>query len=682
MSHLIHEKSPYLLQHVENPVDWYPWSEAAFERARDEHKPVFLSIGYSTCHWCHVMAHESFADPEVAAILNRGFIAVKVDREERPDIDQVYMEVCQRLTGSGGWPLTIIMTPAGEPFYAATYLPKNGRHGRPGMMDLLPWIAQKWQAEPELLVNAAREVVREIETHQHRSSPGSLAPAHQDQAEHQLKKSFAPRYGGFGRAPKFPRPHDLQFLLDRHRLTGDRACLEMVEKTLLNMRCGGIYDQLGYGFHRYATDEQWLVPHFEKMLYDQAGLIMAYLEAWQVTGKATYAVTVDEIITYLTRDMAAPDGAFYSAEDADSEGEEGTFYLWSEQEIASLLGERAAPFCSSYRVNAAGNYQEEVSGRATGRNILHLAPDADALDAARAQLRDERGILFHARSTRERPHRDDKIITAWNGQLVSALAMAGSGLENGAYIEQAVRAADFVLEVLSRDGQLLRRYRDGASGINAFAEDYAFLCRGLLDLYVADYEIRWLSHAVRLAGILIAKYQDPDSGRLYDTACDGESLLVRPASTFDGAMPAAGSIALDVLGRLSLLTGDKAWRTAAERLMQSLHPDVSRYPAGFTQCLRAANWLLRPTREVVIVGKASDPACAEMLAVARGQNAVQTVVLFKSAENGDELARLAPFTAAMQTRDGLATAYLCENSACQPPVTDLALLRRQLAATP
>ncbi|NOR50943.1 MAG: DUF255 domain-containing protein, partial [Desulfuromonadales bacterium] len=685
------EKSPYLLQHIDNPVDWYPWSESAFKLARDESRLVFLSIGYSTCHWCHVMAHESFEDEEVAGLLNQNYISIKVDREERPDIDQVYMEVCQRLTGSGGWPLTIIMTPDAQPFYAATYLPKHGRHGQHGMTNLLPWVADKWQKDPDSLRRAAEEIVGEI---QGGRSPGAGNSVTLDlhtldlhtKAEQTLKNTFDSHYGGFGKAPKFPRPHDLTFLLKRYRLSGDEQCLAMAEQTLQMMRDGGIYDHLGFGFHRYATDEKWLVPHFEKMLYDQAGLTLAYLEAWQITGSEVYAGTVREILAYLTRDMAATEDAFFSAEDADSEGVEGKFYLWTEAEIAVLLNDNADTFCKTYNVVKAGNYHDELTGKVTGSNILHMTksssdePDNAALVESFALSRKR---LFATREKRVRPHLDDKIITAWNGMTISAQAEAGRVLGKQEYIANARRAADFILTTMrDKDGRLFRRYRQGEAAICAFSEDYAFFARGLLDLYSVDFDSRRLVQAIELAKVLRQLFQDPENGRLYDTPEDGEKLLIRPSSTFDGAMPSASSIALDVFARLFLLTGDVAWQTSADQLLQSLSPELSRYPAGYTQSLQSSSWLLQPTREVVIVGTSGEASTEALLSAARSCSLQQTVVIFKPLEDSAEIVCLAPFVKNMQTLNGSATAYVCQNFTCREPLTDPAELQAILALLP
>lgn len=680
MNRLEKENSPYLLQHLDNPVDWFPWCEDAFARAREQNKLVFLSIGYSTCHWCHVMAHESFEDEQVAELLNRDYISIKVDREERPDIDQVYMDVCQKITGSGGWPLTVFMTPEAKPFYAATYIPKDSRHGRPGMLNLLPWMAEKWASEPDFLTNSAREVVATLR----RDVPGDSNHLIDDSAAvaavKSLMNNFDPRYGGFSPAPKFPRPHDLTFLLKRYCLSGDAGCLPKVEKTLLSMRCGGLYDQLGYGFHRYSTDKEWLVPHFEKMLYDQAGLIQAFLMAWKVTGESFYAATVEETIAYLMRDMHAPEGGFFSAEDADSEGEEGKFYLWDTRELNDLIAVDGEGFCNAYNVAGQGNYHDEMTGQLTGKNILHLTPTSnDEVSQWVTAYSQQRKLLLESRAKRTRPHLDDKMITAWNGMMLSALSEAGRLLERDDYLQTAVKLVDFVLAHLYDDGRLLRRYRLGDSAIGGFAEDYAFVARGLLDLYAADFDSERLSQAVTLANALRELFQDPENGRLYDTARDAEELLVRPSSSFDGATPAASSIALEVFARLFLLTGDHAWRQSAELLLKSLSFEVARYPAGYTQLLQSADWLLQPTREIVIVGERGDTATEEMLSSVRCRLLPQTAVLFKSNSTPGSLASLAPFVGDMNAVSGNASAYVCSGFTCNAPLTDPSALAELLS---
>ncbi len=689
---LISEKSPYLLQHAHNPVDWYPWSEAAFDRARKEGKLVFLSIGYSTCHWCHVMAHESFEDVEVAELLNRDFIAIKVDREERPDIDQVYMQVCQRLTGSGGWPLTIIMTPEGVPVFAGTFLPKHDRYQRMGMMKLLPELAARWQKDPEQMRKSGERVLSSLQPKPQSSNSDMIDGKVFTVAETHLKKSFDKEYGGFGIAPKFPRPHNLTFLLRRYRQTGDKALLKISEATLQAMRRGGIYDQVGFGFHRYSTDAEWLTPHFEKMLYDQAGLALAYTEAYQATGKEEYARTVREIFTYLLRDMTSPEGAFYSAEDADSEGVEGKFYVWSEDEIVKVLGKKdAAMFYKAYGTKKDGNFTEEASFEDTGLNILHIPgslavwPEEAGPDRVNPPQQWEKTLrkLFEVREKRIRPHRDDKIITAWNGQMISALARAGRALDEEPYIATASLSADFILkELRNKEGRLLRRYREGEAAIPAFAEDYAFLARGLLDLYVSTFEPQRLRQAIELADEMARLFIDDESGGLYETSSDAEPLVLRPKNAYDGAFPAASSVALEVYARIFLLTGDTRWQKQADRLLMALSPIVSRYPAGYTQLLQSAAWLLESSREIVIAGTPGDSSFEEMLAVAKESYAPKSVFIIHPTDNSAEVVKLAPYVEWMLPVKGQAAAYICQDFTCQKPLTDSQKLKKQLSKPP
>ena len=689
---LIDEKSPYLLQHAHNPVDWYPWEEEAFSRARKEGKLIFLSIGYSTCHWCHVMAHESFEDVEVAALLNRDFISIKVDREERPDIDRVYMQVCQRLTGSGGWPLTIIMTPDGVPVFAGTFIPKHDRYARMGMMNLLPTLMDRWKSDPETLLASGEKVLESLRPKEQAVSSEKIDQQVFTKAENLFKKSFDKKYGGFGNAPKFPRPHSLVFLLRRYRLTGDEKLLKMAEVTLQTMRRGGIYDQVGFGFHRYSTDKEWLVPHFEKMLYDQAGLALAYIEAYQVTGQDEYARTVSEIFTYLLRDMSAPEGGFYSAEDADSEGEEGKFYLWSEEEITQVLGRQDADlFKQIYATEKAGNFDDEITGEDTGTNILHLAqPLADqskkvgiAKNRLQEKMQQDLHKLFVERETRVRPHRDDKIITAWNGLMISALARGGQALGEAQYVATAELTADFILtELRNKDGRLLRRYRDGEAAIPAFADDYAFLARGLLDLYAATLEPKRLGQAVKLADELVRLFHDEENGGLYETASDAEQLVLRPKNAFDGALPAASSVALEVYSRLFLLTADVRWQKLADHLLLALSSEVLRYPAGYAQLLQGAAWLLDPSREVVIAGTPGTETFNAMRSVIKDIYAPESVFILRPTNGSAEIIKLAPYVEWMLPVGDKAAAYVCQDFTCQKPLTDPQLLKRQLAVPP
>jgi hypothetical protein len=621
---LQHEKSPYLLQHANNPVNWYPWSDTAFSKAKAENKPIFLSIGYATCHWCHVMEKESFEDQAVADLLNRDYICIKVDREERPDIDQVYIDVCVRLTGSGGWPLTIFMTPDKKPFFAGTYFPKDSYLNRPGLIDYLPLVATRWQERSCEFRERVEQVISalqaEVETQTDNAPIGEEIFT---RATKQLMHRFDPAHGGFGDAPKFPSPHNLAYLLRRHRRTGDKQLLEAVKNTLHAMRLGGLYDQVGFGFHRYSTDRSWLVPHFEKMLYDQAGLAAIYTEAYQVTKEPIFARTAREIFTYVLRDLTGKEGGFYSAQDADSEGEEGKFYLWTTGEVMSILGEEAGPiFCRIFNLSENGNYRDESSQEKTGLNIPHLTDRIDQIAQARRVSVDQlikqidtcRKKLFNARKQRIPPLTDDKILTAWNGMMISSLASAGRILDEQDYISAAETAADFILTtVRSGEGKLLRRYRDGEAAIDAFAEDYAFLAKGILDLYRATFKPEHLQQAIDLAEQLVVQFMDRESGLIYETPNSNKELIVRPKNLFDGAHPSTHSIALQLFIRLNLLTGDAIWRERSEALLAGLSPNLNTFPAGFTCALQGVALLLEPTREIRLTGEEKSKGLSELI---------------------------------------------------------------------
>jgi uncharacterized protein YyaL (SSP411 family) len=687
---LINESSPYLLQHATNPIDWFPWGAEAFDKARREDKPVFLSIGYSTCHWCHVMEHESFSDPQVAELLNRSFISIKVDREERPDIDQVYMTVTQAITGSGGWPMTIIMTPDKEPFYAGTYFPKEARWGRPGLMQLLPQIADVWQNNRQKVLSSAEEIVQYVKR-LNKSQPGTGFD-HQvlDQAYQALAERYDPEYGGFGKSPKFPSPHQLNFLLRRYHHTQNKQALVMVEKTLIQMRLGGIYDQVGFGFHRYSTDAQWLVPHFEKMLYDQALLIMAYTEAYQATGKTFYADVVEEIITYVLRDMTAAEGGFFSAEDADSEGVEGKFYLWTVHEIKEILGQKDAElFIKVFNVKDGGNFQEAGPGTNLDENILHLQKPllelANVLGIAEnllaKSLEDSRRKLYQARKKRIHPFKDDKILTDWNGLMIAALAKAGNALDNKKFTMAAGRAAGFIMQNLTQaDGRLLKRYRKGQAGLSAHLNDYAFMVWGLIELYQATYELNYLKEAIALNDLMLTHFWDKQNGGLYMTADDSEKLLIRSKGIYDGAIPSGNSAATMNLLRLAAMTANKEYESRAESILTAHSTQVKQYPAGHTLLMSALEFALNPSYEVVIVGDPQKQDTMSMLAALREPFIPQKVVLLRTEDPNDaaDIADIAPFTRSMVTRNGLATAYVCQNFACRLPTTSVEQMLKNL----
>lgn len=670
------EKSPYLLQHAENPVDWYPWGEEAFARARHEDKPVFLSIGYATCHWCHVMAHESFEDDEVARYLNEHFISIKVDREERPDIDGVYMSVCQVISGHGGWPLSVFLTPEGLPFFAGTYFPKTARMGMPGFMDLLREIVRLWREERAKLTETGQKI-REVLLRASQGEESFLDEGDLDRAFNQLRGAFDPRWGGFGEAPKFPTPHQLTFLLRYHARTGNPAALGMVEETLMAMRQGGIFDQLGYGFHRYSVDARWLVPHFEKMLYDQALLAMAYVETFQATGKAFYAHVAREIFEYVLRDMTDPDGGgFYSAEDADTEGEEGLFYTWRPEEIRAVLPEDEARLvCRYFGVTEKGNFEG-------GRSVLHIFEDPELLAQQFSMtvedvlnlLEKSRRLLFLHRNTRPRPLKDDKILTAWNGLMAAALAMGFRVLEEPRYLEAAAKAVQFVWDTL-RDahGRLFRRFRAGHVAYPGYLDDYACLGWALLDLFEASFDPAYLEKALGVHEAMLDLFWNKEKGGFDFTAKDAEQLIIREREIYDGAVPSGNSVALTSLARLAQITGDPRWEKAADGVVRSFAHEVKQYPRAYTQFLNGVDRLLGPGCEVVLVGPVQEPEGQTMLSEAKRGFRPRTVVMVKPVEETPKAVfeRLIPFSASMEAIHGRMTAYVCQGRRCDRPTTDL-----------
>ena len=688
---LIQEKSPYLLQHAYNPVDWRPWSDEAFEAAAREDKPVFLSIGYATCHWCHVMERESFEDEAVADLLNASFIPIKVDREERPDVDSVYMTVAQMMTGHGGWPLTVILTPNRDPFFAGTYFPRESRHGRIGMLDLLPRLSELWQERRSEAINSAGQIATALWQSAHAeaasAAPEELGRAALDEAYAQLSRSYDALQGGFGGAPKFPTPHNLRFLLRYWSRAGEERALEMVERTLRSMRQGGIYDQLGFGFHRYSTDARWMLPHFEKMLYDQALLTMALVETYQATGRAEYARTAAEVIEYVLRDLRDDEGAFHSAEDADSEGREGQFYVWTYDEIGRLLDEADARLVRGvFGFDKRGNFAEEASGRRTGENVLHVGQSwleaaerlGVPLEELQGRLESARQKLFAERERRTRPLKDDKVLTDWNGLMIAALGQAAAALDRPEYERSAAEAVDFILRTMvDGDGRLLHRYRDGEAAIPAFADDYAFLVWGLLELYEASFRPAYLAEAIRLNDLMVELFWDEARGGLFQTGADSVELPIRSREIYDGAIPSANSVAMMNLLRLGRLTARPELEERAYSIEAAFADQVRRVPSAHTQLMMAIDFRLGPSREVVIAGERG-PDTAALTRVVFGGFHPRTVVLHRSDETAETLARLAPYTAEMQTRNGRAAAYVCRDHACELPVCDPAELSEAL----
>ncbi len=677
---LINEKSPYLLQHAHNPVDWYGWGNEAFEKAREDNKPIFLSIGYSTCHWCHVMEKESFEDPEVAQLLNDVFVSIKVDREERPDLDHIYMTVCRMATGGGGWPLTIIMTPDKKPFFAATYIPKTSRYGRAGMMDLIPRVEQVWKTRQQEVLESAAGMTQAL--HHLEENPAFKELNHHTLAKafEELSKRFDRTHGGFSSAPKFPTPHNLSFLLRYWKRTGNTEALHMVEKTLQELRWGGVFDQIGYGFHRYSTDKEWLVPHFEKMLYDQAMLATVYLETYQATGNALYRDVAREIFTYVMRDMRSPEGGFYSAEDADSEGVEGKFYLWAEEELREILSKQEADLLiKAFNVEKRGNFAEETTGKLTGANILYPGKDPAGIETELTPpdfervLESARKKLFEAREKRVHPYKDDKILTDWNGLLIAALARGGRILGEEQYTLAALDAARFVLDRMrTPEGRLLHRYREGDAAITANTDDYAFFIWGLMELYQATFDAAHLQTALSLSEYLISHYWDHQGGGLFFTPDDGEDLIVRKKEIYDGATPSGNSVAAHNFLRLARLTGNTEYEDKAREILKSFSEQVDEFPSGYTQFLCSLDFALGPCFEVVVAGPCEGPDVKKMLNALNSRFIPNHVAVFRpSDKDSSAIDGVAGFIKDHAAREGKATAYVCSNNACKEPTTDV-----------
>ena len=697
------EKSPYLLQHAHNPVDWYAWGAEAFAKARAEDKPIFLSIGYSTCHWCHVMERESFEDEAIAAQLNRDFVAIKVDREERPDVDRIYMAFVQATTGGGGWPMSVWLTPELQPFFGGTYFPPEDRWGRAGFASVLTQIAQAWRSDRNRIAVSAREALAQLE----KQSAIDGAPAGSRPAIDYpvlvsgfsiFRRTYDSEMGGFGAAPKFPRPAVFEFLLRYHARTDNREALEMTLHTLRKMAEGGIHDQLGGGFHRYSVDERWFVPHFEKMLYDQAQLATSYLEAFQITGEQSFAETARRIFDYVLRDMTAPAGGFYSAEDADSvirpeesavKGE-GAFYIWSADEVRLAAPAPAAEwFAYRYGVAEGGNVVNDPHAEFAGRNILYRAATVEEtaeqfgrpVEEVRAALEAAEAALLRDRGGRVRPHLDDKILTAWNGLMISALALGGAVLEEPRYAAAARRAADFVLGRLHNPetGQLLRRYRQGQAAIPGFLEDYALLTQALLDLYEAQFDRRDLEWAVRLAEKQSALFEDSAGGGFFHSPANDANLVLRLKEDYDGAEPSGNSIAILNLLRLAQFTGRTDFRASAERALAAFAPRLARVPMALPAMLTACEFYLAEPRQIVIAGPRDDSGTRALLRAFHARFVANRIVLLvDSDETRHALAAGIPAIEAMQPADGIPSAYVCRNYTCQLPVTEAAQLAELL----
>jgi len=679
MNRLADATSPYLLQHAGNPVDWYEWGSDALDRAKREDKPILLSIGYAACHWCHVMAHESFEDPGTAAIMNEHFVCVKVDREERPDLDSIYMDAVQAMTGSGGWPMTVFLTPDGEPFYAGTYFPPEDRHGLPGFPRLLLTLAETWrERRDDVLSQSARVVLHLSQSAAPAGSPEPLTEELLRGAHAAMTASFDREWGGFGGAPKFPQPMTLGFLLGCH-LRGYAGALDMVTTTLDRMADGGIHDHVGGGFHRYSTDGRWLVPHFEKMLYDNAQLGRLYLHAWQVTGNERYRSVVVSTLDYLLREMRHPDGGFFSAQDADSEGEEGRFFVWSFDELVRTAGEHGEAVAAYFGARPDGNWE--------GRNVLWTPRQPDGweerfglgTEALLAAVEARRERLFQERSSRVRPATDDKVLASWNGLAIQAFAETGRALDEPRYVRAAEAAAGFVLSEMRReDGRLLRAWRQGRTSGPGYADDHAMMAAACLTLYETTFDLRWIREARALADDLIRLFHDPDRGGFFQTGSDAEGLVIRPKELFDNAVPSGNSVAAEVLQRLAHLTGDAELERIGVSALRVTRDLMLRAPSAFGHALSAVDLYLGPAKEVAVVGEVSD---AETKALVREvwDRFLPNAVLAAGPPGDGEIAAAVPLLADRPLVDGKPAAYVCERFTCQRPVVDPADLAAQLA---
>jgi uncharacterized protein YyaL (SSP411 family) len=673
---LAHETSPYLLQHKDNPVDWYPWGEEALARARADDKPIFLSIGYSACHWCHVMEHESFEDRETAKLLNALFVPIKVDREERPDLDSIYMDAVQRLTGHGGWPMSVFLTPDGRPFFGGTYFPPEPRHGMPAFKTLLTAVSDAYRDKRADVEQSATRIAESLG--HHITVPDSLLIGSDTvvHAARALASSYDPENAGFGNAPKFPQPMSLEVLL-RARRHGYKRATNMVEHTLTKMAQGGIYDHLGGGFHRYSVDDQWLVPHFEKMLYDNAQLARIYTNAYQATGHTLFRSVAEQTLRYVQREMTSPEGGFYATQDADSEGEEGKFFVWTPDEVTTVLGEDAKIFMHVYGVTEYGNFE--------GKNILHLYEDLAStatemnldLDELENRLAACRARLFAVREKRIHPARDEKIITSWNGLMLRAFVTAAAAFGDRSFLATATANAAFMLRVMVRDGRLYRTYKDDEAKLNGYLEDYACLADGLLALYETTGAIRWLEEGRGLVDTLLDRFADPEGGPFFNTSDDHERLVNRPRDVYDNAVPAGNSVAAEVLLRLSAHTGEERYRIAALHAIAPLQDAMTGAPLAFGRLLCAADMAIESPRELAIIGNLDAPDTEALVRVANARFDPNLVLALS--DQATASASGSPILQGRTMSNGRATAYFCERYTCRTPVTELEALQALLA---
>ncbi len=681
---LIFENSPYLLQHAANPIEWYPWNEEAFLLAKKLNKPVFLSIGYTTCHWCHVMEHESFEDNDVAKLMNDTFINIKVDREERPDIDNVYMEVTQKLTGRGGWPMTVIMTPDKKPFFAGTYFPKKSRpnYNRIGMLELVPTIKNMWDNKQDSLINSADSIVRDLVNNNLNKSNHSNISLSKDvlqKAFNSFSNRFDDIYGGFtGSRNKFPKPHDYSFIARYYHRTKDVRALEIINKSLYSMKKGGIYDQIGFGFHRYSTDEKWLVPHFEKMLYDQAMILHAYLDAYVLTNDNYYVNVINEVCEYVLRDMTHNKGGFYSAEDADSEGEEGVFYIWDNQEIKKILNDNEYIFISDI-LNIKENGNCRVEGHRT--NIPHFTKDWDQIsldysensEILKKRYHNIRDKIFKFRELRIHPQKDDKILTDWNGLMISALARASVMLDNKEYYNEAKKSADFIIEnLIDDDGGLLKRYRNGHSGIKAMIEDYAFFIWGLIELYQADFDVKYISLAADLSDYQIDHFWDFNNKGFFFTSDIGEDLFVRNKEIYDGAIPSGNSVSAYNYIRLGRILSRYDYEEISYDIVNAFTPKLNRYSSGSTMLLHAIDFMKGPSYEIIVKG---DRKKSENIIKSIQKNAQPNKVIIFNNNNEKMFSFLEQYP---NGDNGAPLVYVCQNYSCKLPTGDISKINEML----
>ena len=681
---LIDETSPYLLQHAHNPVDWYPWGEDAFQRSREEDKPIFLSVGYSACHWCHVMEHESFEQEAIAASMNEHFVNIKVDREERPDVDEIYMHAVQAMTGSGGWPMSVFLTPDLEPFYGGTYFPPEDGYGKPGFRNILLSVSQFYRSRKGEVQDRSRKLREYLEqaASVHSREGGVLSPELLESAYRTLAGQFDHTHGGFGSAPKFPGSMNLAFFLRYFRRTGVSNSLEMVIHSCRKMGNGGIYDQLGGGFHRYSVDARWLVPHFEKMLYDNALLTQLYLEVYQATGESFFRRVIEESLEYVIREMTHSEGGFFSTQDADSEGEEGKFFVWTPDEVNSVLGEsKGAAFCRYFDVTPHGNFEHNKSILNVLEPVENIARllkmEAGSLEEI---IREGRGKLFEDRENRVKPGLDDKIQTSWNGLMISSFARASGVLADQRYQAVAERAAAFLLSKLMKEGRLRHTYKDGRARFNGYLEDYAFLICGLIDLYEATFDVKWLNEAQKLNEVMLEQFWDEPGGGFFFTSLDHKALLVRSKNPYDNATPSGNSVATHALLRLGALTGRQDLWMKGERVLNLFRDFMEGAPGGFSHMLCALDFYLQRPKEIAIVGGRDQEDTNELLSTVHGCLLPHKVICLLDPTDPQEVTKVIPLLEGKTQRDGRATAYVCKNFTCSAPVTEASELETLLEA--